>query len=94
MEPNLEEIKTKITAQTRSHYSVKTFQFVARDGYIEENGIKLQAKDYVESKINDFLQSLDCCIFVDVKFQVIKNFLPMTTSGEFEEVWYVIICYE
>ena len=42
MEPNLEEIKTKITAQTRSHYSVKTFQFVARDGYVEENGIKLQ----------------------------------------------------
>ena len=39
MEPNLEEIKNKITAQTRSHYSVKTFQFVARDGYIEENGI-------------------------------------------------------
>lgn len=49
------------------------------------------AKDEVEKQINEFIKDKE---IVDIKFQVIKNYLPHTASNEYEELWYVLIEYE
>lgn len=48
-------------------------------------------KNEIENQINDFIKDKN---IIDIKFQVIKNYLPHTTQSEYEELWYVLIEYE
>lgn len=56
---------------------------------ISANGVS--GRDEIENQINDFIKDKE---IIDIKFQVIKNYLPHTTSNEYEELWYVLIEYE
>ena len=48
----------------------------------------------LEEEMNAFLRTLDSFYVENVNIQVVKNFLPATGAGEYEEVWYGTIVYE
>lgn len=56
---------------------------------VKANGFcpKLQ----LEEQINKFITDKDV---VDIKFDVVKNYLPHTTSSEFEETLYAMVIYK
>ena len=45
----------------------------------------------LERQVNEFIKDKNV---IDVKFQVIRNFLPHTASNEYEELMYVMVMYE
>jgi hypothetical protein len=50
-------------------------------------------KDIIEQRVNEFLEGLEVDKVLDVKFNVNRQFLIGTMSGEYEEVWYAMIEY-
>lgn len=51
------------------------------------------AKQQIEDEINQFLSTMDSWFIEYVNVNVVKNFLPMTTMGEYQEVWYGVVQY-
>jgi hypothetical protein len=47
---------------------------------------------YLENEINNFIANVDNV--KDVKFQITRNFLLGSNSGEFEEIGRALISYE
>jgi len=53
------------------------------------NSVSCRAE--VEQQLNEFISTVKV---VDIKYQVIKNYLPQTTQAEYEELWYCMVLYE
>lgn len=54
---------------------------------------KIEGKDILENKLNEFLNSIDSYLVQDISVSVNKNFLPHTTAGEYEELWIACVHY-
>ena len=57
-------------------------------------GIQTQNKsggEDIEIQINEFIKDKNV---IDIKFNFVRNFLPHTTLGEYQEVWYAMVIYE
>lgn len=67
------------------HVRVKTFSVTSRNN---DN-----ARVELENKINEFLSTFDSWYFEGVTFNMERNYLPMTTIGEYEETWTAIVSY-
>lgn len=54
-------------------------------------GDNVSCREQVEQQVNEFIKDKKV---MDIKFQVNRNFLPYTTSGEFQELMYAMVIYE
>lgn len=93
MEPDLQVLKDEVM-QKEEKARVKFFRVVSRDGNVCVGNELLTAKEALENEINEFLSTKDRFYINDVKFHVVKNFLPQTAIGEFEEVWYAMVFWD
>ena len=51
----------------------------------------VSGKNAIEEQVNEFIKDKNV---IDIKINVIRNFLPQTTQSEYEEVWYATVMYE
>lgn len=51
----------------------------------------VSGKTAIEEQVNEFIKDKN---IIDIKINVIRNFLPQTTQSEYEEVWYATVMYE
>lgn len=84
------DIAKRHVMPTSAELKVQTFSIYARNGKIGTQ----DAYVAVQEKVNKYLSTLVCSQIRDVKFQVVKQFLPQTNIGEYEENWYVMVMYE
>jgi len=89
MEPDLYELKEQVEndiVQDRDEVmKVKLFRCVGDNDH--------DAKEQLEQQINEFLCKIDSWFIDYVNVNAVKNFLPMTNMGEYQEVWYGVVQY-
>lgn len=54
-------------------------------------GDSVSPKDTLQDQLNEFVKDKQVH---DIKFQVLKNYLPMTSMGEFDETMYAMVLYD
>lgn len=52
--------------------------------------IRTTSKEDLEKELNKFTSTHNV---IDIKFEVVKNFLPYTQQGEYEEIFYALILF-
>lgn len=88
MEPNLQELKEEamqIKDNRVSNCRVKLFTATGTQN--------VDGKQLLENQMNEFLSTIDGWYITNVTINVCKNFLPMTTMGEYQEMWYGMVCW-
>ena len=103
MEPDLnklaeeaieEVIEEELKEERERCLKVKTFKHVGSRTKAGYDYYEVDGQKALEEEMNAFLQTLDSFYVENVNIQVVKNFLPDTGAGEYEEVWYGTIVYE
>lgn len=86
-EVNLEELKNQVLKEVEPAGSQMKVEFFRSYGRGQDCLAELK------KQINDFLEKHDSYSIVDIKFQVVKNFLLGSTLGEYEENGYGMVSY-
>lgn len=64
---------------------------------MEKTQIKLfgpcEKKKDLEIEINTFLKTKESFYIDDIQFNVVRNFLPNTTLGEYQQLWYGMVSF-
>lgn len=105
MEPNLKELANKSISEVlngdilepveqspEEHCKVKLFK-VSYDHRASSVNAP-DGKQEIENQLNEFLSTIQPFMVQSVDIKVVKNFLPHTQTGEYEEIWYGIVVYE
>ena len=64
---------------------------------MENTKVKLfgptETKELLEKQMNEFLTIVDSFYINDIQFNVCRNFLPNTSLGEYQQLWYGMVSY-
>lgn len=65
---------------------------------MENKQIKLfgphETKKDLETEMNEFLKTMEAFYVNDIQFNVVRNFLPNTSLGEYQQLWYGMVSFD